>query len=257
MVKKFVATLVVGAAVALAGAAQAKDWSKIKMASEGAYPPFNVTDANGQLAGFDVDIGKALCEQMKAECTWVQQDWDGAIPALVAGKFDAYIASMSITEERKKSVGFSEKYYQTPARLVAPKTYAGAVTPDAMKGKRIAVQKGTTHYKYADKAFKTAGAEVVEYDKSTDAQKDLAAGRVDFILDDVVVGQEFLDSADGTDFKFVGEPIRDPIFGEGAGIAVRKDDQDLANAFSKAIKEIVANGTYEKINKKYFPFSVY
>ena len=248
------------AILALAVPAMAKDWKTIKIGTEGAYPPFNSIDSNKELVGFDIDIGKALCKQMQAECSFVAQDWDGIIPALDAGKFDAILASMSITEERKKKVDFTDKYYNTPASFIAPKkTPLPDPSPAAMKGKTIGAQSSTTHATYLEDVYKPAGATIKLYPTQDEANLDLASGRLDAVLADKVVLLEWLGkSKDGECCGFVGKDIKEvKWFGEGAGIAVRKADGDLKSQINAAIAAIIANGEYKKINDKYFPFSIY
>ncbi len=245
------------AAALAVGAAEAKEWKQVRIGTEGAYPPFNFLDKAGQLQGFDIDIAKALCEKMKVECTFVAQDWDGIIPSLLANKYDAIIASMSITEERKQRVAFSDKYYNTPGRFVAKRGAAFDVTPAAMKGKAIGAQRSTTHSSYLEDNYKDASIKL--YATQDEANLDLASGRLDAVLADSTVMYEWLEKTDeGKCCAFIGNPIADPKwFGEGAGVALRKEDKDLAEMFNKAIAAIRADGTYEKINKKYFPFSIY
>ncbi len=251
------AAIVVALAIG-AGAAQAKDWTKIRIATEGAYPPFNEVGPDGQLKGFDVDIAKALCAEMHAQCTIVKQEWDGMIPALLARKFDAIVASMSITEERKKKVAFTEKYYQTPAKFVEKKGADIAITPEGLKGKRIGVQRETIHDRYATDNYGNI-ATIVRYGTQDEANLDMVAGRLDLLLANSVALQGgFLDTPAGKDFEFVGPNLTDPKwFGEGAGIAVRKQDNDLRLALNKAIEAIRKNGTYDKIAAKYFNFDIY
>lgn len=238
--------------------ASAKDWTKIRIATEGAYAPFNYVEPSGELAGFDVDIAKALCAELKAECTIVKQDWDGMIPALMARKFDAIVASMSITEERKQKVDFTDKYYQTPARLVAKSGTVVANLPDDLKGKKIGVQRETIHDKFATDNWGEI-AEIVRYGTQDEANLDLVSGRVDFIIaDSVALNDGFLKTDQGKGFEFVGPEFTDPKwFGVGAGIAVRKQDTDLTAALNKAIAAIRANGVYDQIARKYFDFNVY
>ena len=144
--KRLLSTLVVAAAVALSAASvDAKEWKKVRIGVEGAYPPFSYVDPDGKLAGFDIDIANALCKQMGAECTMVQQDWDGIIPALLARKYDAIIASMSITEERKKKVAFTDKYYNTPAKFARKRGSGVEISKAGLKGKTVAVQRATIH----------------------------------------------------------------------------------------------------------------
>lgn len=244
------------ALAALTGAAMA-DITKVRIGTEGAYPPFNYLDSAGKLQGFDIDIAKALCAEMKVECTFVAQDWDGIIPALLAKKYDAIIASMSITAERKKKVDFTDKYYTTPAKFVVPKdSKITDVSAAAMKGKTIGAQSSTIHANFLNDLYKDSSIKL--YGTQDEANADLAAGRLDAILADSAILLEWMKKGDGLCCKFVGPDFNDvKYFGEGAGIAVRKGEDELREKFNKAIAAILANGVYEKINKKYFPFSVY
>ncbi|MCB1491380.1 MAG: ABC transporter substrate-binding protein [Rhodobiaceae bacterium] len=245
------------AVAALSGVAAAKDWTTVRIGTEGAYPPFNYVDSNGQLQGFDVDIAKALCEEMKVECTFVAQDWDGIIPALLANKYDAIVASMSITEERKQKVDFSDKYYSTPPALIAPKdTDLTATDPAALAGKTIGAQSSTTHATFLEDKYPDSTIKL--YATQDEANLDLASGRLDAVAADSVVLGEWLKTDDGACCKMVGPMENDPkYFGDGAGIAVRKGEDDLREMFNKAIAAIIANGKYKEINDKYFDFSVY
>ena len=137
--KRVIGILMVLAIVLAAGAVAAKDWKVVRIGVEGAYPPFSYVTPEGELAGFDIDIAKALVAAMGAEVKLVAQDWDGIIPALLANKYDAIIASMSITEERKKKVAFSNKYYQTPAKFVCKKGAIAEFSKEAVKGKTVGV----------------------------------------------------------------------------------------------------------------------
>jgi arginine/ornithine transport system substrate-binding protein len=237
--------------------ASAEDLKKIRIGVEGAYPPFSQVGPDGKVQGFDIDIANALCQEMKAQCTMIQQDFDGMIPSLNAKKIDAIIASMSITEERKKSVEFSEKYYHTPARLVVKTGSSLIPTPDGLKGKRIGVQRTTTHDRFATATFNQS--EIVRYGKQDEAFLDLTSGRLDAVLCDTVnASSGFLKTAGGAGFSFAGPVYFDPkYFGYGSGVAVRKSDTALRDAFNAAIKAIRDNGTYKKINDKYFDFDVY
>ncbi len=249
------AIVAIGVGLGFAGPAAAQQ-KTIKLGTEGAYKPFNYIDASGKVQGFDIEIGNALCAKMNAKCEWVTQDWDGIIPALLVKKFDAIIASMSITEERKKSVDFTERYYFTPAQFIAKKGVTFTATPEGLKGKTVGVQRATIHENYLEQKLKGV-VTVKHYDTQENANLDLAAGRLDAVLADSTVLLDFLNSPEGKDFANLGAPIVDPsIFGVGAGIAVRKGDNDLREAFNRALKEITDDGTYKKINDKYFPFSI-
>lgn len=248
------ATVVVGLFASGVSAHEAKT---VRIGTEGAYPPFNSIDPNGKLVGFDVDIANALCKAAHFKCEFVVQDWDGIIPGLLAKKFDAIIASMSITEERKKKVDFTAKYYSTPAKFVARKGAGFTITPEGLKGKSVSVQRATTHENFIRDNF--PGMDVRVYATQDEANADLAVGRVDLVhADSVVLLGGFLNTDAGKDFEYVGPDYSVPQWhGDGAGIAVRQGEDDLREAFNAAIKQIRSDGTYKKINTKYFDFDVY
>ena len=239
------------------GSAEAKDWSKVLIGTEGAYPPFNNLTADGQLVGFDVDIANALCAEMKVECEFVTSDWDGIIPGLQAGKFDAIIASMSITEERLEKVDFTKKYYNTPPAIAVPKDSPLTGVSDAdLAGIALGAQSSTTHSNYAEE--KLGSADLRVYPTPDEYKLDVASGRIDAVIDDVVVLSDWLATEDGACCKLLGTLVPDPIInGEGAGIAIRKGEDGLKAMFDAAIAAILANGTYKEINDKYFDFDVY
>ena len=256
---KFAKTLVTAAALlALSlGGAAAKEWKKVLIGTEGAYPPFNYVDTDGKLKGFDVEIALALCEEMKVECEIVAQDWDGMIPALLAGKFDGIIASMSITDERKKVIDFSEKYYNTPPAIAVPKdSDLKSVAAADLAGKTVGVQVSTMHADYVEKVL--TDSEIKTYPTADEYKLDLENGRLDAVNDDSIVLGEWLKTEAGACCKLLGMVKSVPeIHGIGAGVGVRKEDTDLRDMFSAAIKAIRANGKYAEINKKYFDFDVY
>ena len=237
--------------------AQAKEWKEIRFGVEGAYPPFSKTEADGSVTGFDIDIANALCAEMKVKCTLVKQDWDGIIPALLGRKFDAIIATMDITEERLKKVAFTNKYQHIPARFVAKKGASYESSDAFMKGKSIGVQRATTMDLYISDNFPSA--KIKRYGSADEAYLDLKAGRLDYVMaDSAAIADGLLGKQGGDKFAFVGPKLNEPKwFGYGAGIAIRKQDKDLAMQLNKAIAAIRANGTYKKIQDKYFTFDVY
>lgn len=257
LISKRFALAVSAAAFALSvGAAGAQEMT-LKIGTEGAYPPFNNLTADGKLEGFDVDIANALCEEMKAKCEFVTQDWDGIIPALQAGKFDAIVASMSITDERKQKVDFTNKYYATPPAIAAPKdSDIKGVTKEDLAGKTIGVQGGTTHLNYSEKTY--TDSTVKPYPTAQEYQLDLANGRIDAVNDDISVIEQWLASPEGACCKLIGTitPVVE-IHGEGVGIALRKGETELKEKFNAAIDAIRANGKYKAINDKYFTYDAY
>ena len=251
-------TLALMALMTMGTSVSAKEWKKIRVGVEGAYPPFSAVAPDGTLEGFDIDITYALCEEIGAYCVLVPQDWDGIIPALLARKYDAIIASMSITEERKKKVAFSEKYYNTPAKFARKKGSGISISKAGLKGKTVGVQRATTHDNFITAEFGDS-VEIKRYGTQDEAYLDAISGRVDLLLaDSIAMDDGFLKTDKGKGWEFVGPGYSDPkYFGVGAGIAVRKSDGELAKLFSLAIKVIRSNGVYHMINGKYFAFDVY
>lgn len=246
--KKFL----LAAAASLVFSANAMAAEKLKMGIEAAYPPFNNKDASGQVVGFDKDIGDALCAKMKVECEVVTSDWDGIIPALNAKKFDFLISSLSITEERKLAVDFTEPYYSNKLQFIAPKGVDFKTDKAALEGKVIGAQRATLAGTWLED-LKDDKITIKLYDTQENAYLDLTSGRVDAILADKYVNYDWLKTDAGRAYEFKGDPV---VESDKIGIAVRKGDP-LRDKLNAALKEIVADGTYKKINDKYFPFNIY
>jgi polar amino acid transport system substrate-binding protein len=244
--------------LAASGAAMAQaEPLKVGFSPE-AYPPFYVADAAGNWTGWEVEIAQAICAEAKFECELVPIPWDGLIPALTTKKIDAIMNSMSITEERKQSIDFSDKYYNTPTAVIGPKGESFTADAAGLKGKIIGVQVSTTHSAYVKKHF-TEAAEIKEYQTQDEANQDLAAGRIDATQADSIALDAFLKTEQGMaccDLK--GNVAEDmEILGPGVGAGLRKDDAELKGKINAAIKAIRENGKYDEITKKYFSFDIY
>lgn len=252
--KKLLLALAIGSICTLSFA-QGKD---LKVAIDPTYEPFTFKTADGQPTGFDVDIANALCEQIKRKCVFVEQVWDSMIPGLMAKKYDVIISSMSITADRLKAIDFTNKYYNTPSRVVVKKDvkFTG---PASIKGKKIGVLKGSTQEKYAMGELKTAGVEVIPYEAQDQVYLDIRSGRLDgTVADFMEVTGGFLSKPEGAEYTLVGpELFIEKYFGIGAGIGLRKGQAALKGELNAAIKTIRGNGVYTKINDKYFKFDVY
>ncbi len=256
--KKLTISLITAIMMTLAAGVHADEWKKIRIGVEGAYPPFSSITESGELIGFDIDIAKALCKTVGAECTLVPQDWDGIIPALLARKYDAIVASMSITAERQKKVAFTDKYYSEAARFVHQKGSGIIINKAGLAGKSVGVQRATTYDNFITEKFGDA-VTVKRYATQDEAYLDIVAGRLDLLLASALaVADGFLSTEQGAGFEFVGPGYVEPkYFGDGIGIAIRKGDTELAEKLNKAIKTIRDNGQYQAINAKYFDFDVY
>nr|WP_321457520.1 transporter substrate-binding domain-containing protein [uncultured Cohaesibacter sp.] len=254
---KLTSKIAIAATALLVACGSASAGEKVRIGIDGAYPPFNQLSAAGELSGFDVDISNALCDEMKADCEFVIQDWDGMIPALIAGKIDAVVASMSITPDRLKKVDFSKKYYNTPPGIAVLKdSKLEGKNVEELKGLTIGAQVSTTHSDYAEK--KIPDIDLRLYPTPDEYKMDLESGRVDAVIDDSVVLSEWVKSEAGACCKMLMQlkPVPE-INGEGAGIAVKKGNTELADKFTAAIAAIRENGKYMEINNKYFDFDVY
>lgn len=233
----------------------------LKIGIEGDYPPFSAINAKGELEGFDVDIAKALCAEMKKDCEMVQVVWDGLIPSLNAKKIDAIIASMNATDERKEQIDFSNKYYASGSKFVMLKEPASALTADnwreLLKGKIIGVQRGTSHDRYINETAKEIFKEVVVYGNQEEINLDLIAGRLDVTLaDQTVMAGGFLKN--NPNYAFGAPLIDEPLYyGAGVSVGLRKGDESLKNEFNSAIEAIRKSGKYQEISNQYFGFDIY
>ena len=221
------------------------------------YPPFESLDPSGEIVGFEREIGDELCKRMKVTCEFSNQAWEGIIPGLLANSYDAILSSMSITEERKQQVDFTNKIYNTPPAIAVPKdSELTEATPEALAGISVGAQTSTTHSNYAEAKFPDVDLKI--YPSPEEYKLDLASGRIDAAIDDVVVLDLWLKTDEGACCKILDTLPTDPVIhGEGAAIAIRKEDTALKEMFNKAIKEIRADGAYKTINDKYFSFDVY
>lgn len=217
----------------------------IKIATESSYKPFSYTDADGKLIGYEIELVDALCAQMKAECEVISQDWDGLIPGLNAQKFDAAIAGMSITPERKEVVDFSDPYFHSGIILIGKK--GDDLTIDSLKGQPIASQRSTVASQYLQDEH--SDADIKLYDTQDNAYLDLTSGRVRGMMSDKVTGIDWLKTEAGQNYEVKGNEISSND--DAMGIAFRKGDPLVAK-FNKALSELKANGTYDQITGSYF-----
>ncbi|WP_184695507.1 transporter substrate-binding domain-containing protein [Rhizobium leguminosarum] len=237
--------------------AAAQDRMPMRIAVEGAFPPFNYLDANNKLQGFDIDIANALCEVGKFECQFIIEKWDDIIPNLVADKYDAIISSMSMSLERRQKVAFTEKYYNSPSVFIARKdSPISDISPAGLSGKILGVTSSTAQESYANHLYPEMKKKV--FRSSPELYKGLSDGSVDIILEDKLAIYDWIaNTKAGTCCEFKGPDLVDvTYFGEGAGIALRLDDKERLTRLNEALKSIKADGTYDMINAKYFPFSI-
>lgn len=256
------------------GTAHAKEWSRVNIATEGSYEPWNLTLPGGKVSGFEPELMEVLCQRMKLECVLKVQNWDGMIASLNAGKFDVLMDAIVITEERKQVMAFSTPYARTPASFAAMDANIlpgkpgkeGAITlandpaqikpavealRKALDGKTIGIASGTVYTPFIDAYFKDV-ATVREYSTSADAILDLNAGRIDAVFDDVTFLNATLEKPDNKGLAYTGPEIAGPIWGEGEALGFRKADTDLKARFDTALKDAIADGTVKRLSEKWF-----
>jgi len=258
--KKFALTAfaLLGFAAAATAPVQAEDVIRFGLAAE-PYPPFSTKDSAGNWVGWEVDLRDAVCAELKAKCTWVEVAWDGIIPALQEKKFDVIWSSMSITDERKKVIAFTDKYYTSPAVWVGAKSDTrtfDSAKPGSMDGVVVGAQNATTHAKFMEKYFKDH-SELKLYDTLDNETADLKAGRIDLLMAGGIQIADWLKSADGADFEIKVKLPHDQLFGYGDGAGLRQEDTQLRDKLNSAITAVRASGEYQKITAKYFDFDIY
>lgn len=246
------------AAACLMAAPVAAQEVKVGIAAE-AYPPFASPDAAGNWVGWEVDMINAVCAAGEMQCVITPVAWDGIIPSLTSGQIDVIMASMSITEERKQSIDFSDKYYDTPTVIVGAKGEAFEPTAEGLAGKIIGVQASTVHAAYVEKHFAATAAEIKIYQTQDEANSDLAAGRIDATQADSIAMDAFLASETGAACcESKGSVANDTdVLGLGVGAGVRKGDDALREKINAAIAKVIADGTYDSITANYFASSIY
>ena len=219
----------------------------LRIGTEGAYAPFNYTNADGTLGGFDVDIANAICADMKVTCEITAQDWDGIIPGLKAGKYDAIVAAMSVTPEREQQVSFTEPYFSNTLVFLAKKDSSfDPSNSDDINAHSIAAQRSTISSQWLEKVYPNADMKL--YDTLSNAFLDLGSNRVDAMVSDKLPALEWLGSTSGSQYALKGQEID---INDNFAIAVRPGDA-LQAKINKSLVNIKADGTYDKINQKYF-----
>lgn len=229
---------------------------KITVATEAAFPPFNYLDRKGIPAGFEMELAQELCQRMKAECEFAAVKWDDLIPGLLDKKFDIIMSSMEVTSERRKRMGLSRRYYLSPGAFIALKGAPFDGPPSLLRNKRIGIQKDSTHADWADKSFRRS-AQLKRYNTLAEALRGLANDEVDAVFGDKTQLWLWSQKPDGKCCELVGQDIKDnQTLGIGVAAGMRREDAKLRDAFNKALGEMLSDGTYKKINEKYFPFAL-
>lgn len=252
--------IILGAVLAIAAlATQAKDMTELRFGVDPTYAPFESKSPSGQLVGFEIDLGNEICKRLQMRCVWVETGFDGIIPALQGRKFDAIMSAMSITPKREEQVAFSQPLFNTPSRLIAKDGSGLQPTVQSLRGKAVGVAQGSTQEAYAKANWATAGINVVSYANQEQVYPDLRSGRIDATFTDALAGiNGFLKTPQGSGYGFAGQDVSDPkTLGKGAGIGFRKDDPALRHKIDQAIDSMLKDGTYKRIEQKYFDIDIH
>ena len=229
---------------------------KITIATEGAFPPFNYLDRKGMPAGFEMELAQEACQRIKAECEFIALKWDELIPGLLDKKFDIIMSSMEVTRERRQRMGLSRRYYLSPGAFIAAKGAPFDGPPSLLRNKRIGIQKDSMHADWADKSFRRS-AQLRRYGSIQEALAGLANDEVDAVFGDKAQLWLWSQKPEGKCCELVGQDIKDTqTLGVGVAAGLRKEDVKLREALNKAFGEMMTDGTYKKLNEKYFPFAL-
>ena len=239
--------------------ASAQTPTDLRFGVEAGYAPFAVKATDGKLKGFDIDLGEAICQQLKRNCVWVESSFDGMIPALKTRRFDGILSAMSVTDKRLAEINFSDRLWATPPRLIALRSSGLSATADSLKGKRVGVQSGSTHEQFANERWRSVGVQVVAYKGQNEIYQDMINGRLDATLTNAVDANEnLLQKPEGKAFGVMpGEVVHAAIYNNrGTAVGLRKDDEALRADLNKAIAVIKTNGTYKRLMASYFSFDI-
>ncbi|CAH0230981.1 Lysine/arginine/ornithine-binding periplasmic protein [Rahnella aquatilis] len=250
--KKLKIALLLGCAVASFSALA--DGSALKFGLEAQYPPFESKSATGELQGFDIDLGNAVCAAASVKCDWYDTSFDGLIAALQARKFDAINSAMNVTDKRRQAIDFTNVIYRVPTKLIAKKDSGLLPTTESLKGKHIGVLQGSIQESYAQAHWAPKGVDIVSYQDQNQVYLDLSSGRLDGTLVLAPAGQTgFLSRPDRKDYGFVGDAVRDDkILGSGIAFGLRKGDTQLKEKLDTAIAKVQKDGVVKELSKKYF-----
>lgn len=240
-----------------AGACAAQETDRtLRIASEGARPPYNYIE-NNELTGFEIDLARDLCRRMEARCTFQRQDWDDLIPGLIDKKFDAVFAALEITDERAERIAFSLPYVRMPsAFVIAAERPLDGATPNNLAGRKIGVEADSPYQAYLEAKYKNS--DIRPYAGLEDSLLDLAEGRLDAVFAGKEAAADFLKNhKEGACCRLLADTPSDPaFFGEGIGVGLRQQDGELRAAFDKALQQSFADGGFEKIRARYFPYKI-
>jgi len=230
-------------AVSIQASAFAAD---VRLVTEGAYAPWNYIGDDGELAGFEIELGNELCDRMAVSCEWVINDWDSIIPNLIAGNYDAIMAGMSATDERKETIQFSEEYFPSePARYIASENTT--IDFDNLTGIRIGAQGATIHSAYLEQTLQEENT-ILKYETPDQSVADLVAGNIDILFADGLYLEPIVSGSNGS-LVFVGPKQK---VGEGVAIGMRQEDTELHGQFQTALQSVKADGTLDKLIMEYF-----
>jgi lysine-arginine-ornithine-binding protein len=238
--------------------AHAQDTQTLRFGVDPSYPPFESKAPDGSYVGFDIDLGNALCTQLHKKCVWVEQNFDGMIPALKARKFDAILSAMSATPTRRQQIDFSHRLYLSSSALIAAEGSSLQPTAQALQGKRVGVVQGSTQESYANAEWAPKNVTVVSYQTQDQIYQDLVTHRIDAAFQAAVQADfGFVKTPRGAGFALVGKPVSDGRVAGDVAIGLRKGDAALETEINQSIVAIRHDGVYQKVAARYFNFDIY